>query len=41
MEISTLMVGWGWNYEQLRAGWQEIEELGYDACYMGDDLFPH
>lgn len=41
MEISTLMVGWGWDYGQLRAGWQEIEELGYDACYMGDDLFPH
>ena len=41
MEVSTLMVGWGWSYEQLRAGWQEIEELGYDACYMGDDLFPH
>ena len=41
MEISTLMVGWGWSYDQLKAGWQQIEELGYDACYMGDDLFPH
>ena len=41
MEISTLMVGWGWSYDQLKAGWQEIEQLGYDACYMGDDLFPH
>ena len=30
-----------WTYEQLRAGWQEIEALGFDACYMGDDLFPH
>ncbi len=41
MEISTLMVGWGWTYDQLKAGWQEIEALDFDACYMGDDLFPH
>ena len=41
MEISTLPVGWGWSYDQLKAGWQEIEALGFDACYMGDDLFPH
>ena len=41
MEVSTLMVGWGWSYDQLKAGWQEIEALGFDACYMGDDLFPH
>ncbi|NIB38414.1 LLM class flavin-dependent oxidoreductase [Pseudomaricurvus alkylphenolicus] len=41
MEVSTLMVGWGWSFEQLKAGWKEIEELGFDACYMGDDLFPH
>lgn len=41
MEISTLLVGWGWSYDQLKAGWLEIEALGYDACYMGDDLFPH
>jgi len=41
MEVSTLLVGWGWTYEQLRAGWQEIEALGFDACYIGDDLFPH
>ena len=41
MEVSTLMVGWGWSYDELKAGWQEIEALGYDACYLGDDLFPH
>lgn len=41
MEVSTLMVGWGWTYDQLKAGWLEIEALGFDACYMGDDLFPH
>ena len=28
MEISTLMVGWGWSYDQLKAGWLEIEALG-------------
>ncbi len=41
MEVSTLLVGWGWTFDELKAGWQEIEALGYDACYMGDDLFPH
>jgi alkanesulfonate monooxygenase SsuD/methylene tetrahydromethanopterin reductase-like flavin-dependent oxidoreductase (luciferase family) len=41
MEVSTLLVGWGWTYDQLRAGWQEIEQLGFDACYVGDDLFTH
>ena len=41
MEISTLLVGWSWTYDQLKAGWQEIESLDFDACYMGDDLFPH
>ena len=41
MEISTLLVGWGWDFTELQAGWEEIERLGFDACYMGDDLFPH
>lgn len=41
MEVSTLLVGWGWTYDQLRSGWIEIEELGFDACYMGDDVFVH
>lgn len=41
MEISVLLVGWGWTYDQLKSGWQEIEALGYDACYVGDDMFVH
>ena len=41
MDVTTLMVGWGWTFDELQAGWQEIEALGYDACYLGDDLFPH
>jgi alkanesulfonate monooxygenase SsuD/methylene tetrahydromethanopterin reductase-like flavin-dependent oxidoreductase (luciferase family) len=41
VEVSTLLVGWGWSFKELKAGWQEIEALGFDACYMGDDLFPH
>jgi len=41
MEISTLLVGWGWTYDQLKSGWQEIEDLGFDACYVGDDMFIH
>ncbi len=39
--LSTLLVGWGWTWEQLRAGAEEIEDLGFDAIYIGDDLFPH
>ena len=35
------MVGWGWSWDEMVRGWQEVEELGYDACYLGDDLFPH
>jgi alkanesulfonate monooxygenase SsuD/methylene tetrahydromethanopterin reductase-like flavin-dependent oxidoreductase (luciferase family) len=41
MDISVLLVGWGWTYDQLKSGWQEIEALGYDACYVGDDMFVH
>lgn len=41
MEVATLLIGWGWSYDELRRGWSEIEALGYDTCYMGDDLFPH
>lgn len=36
-----MLVGWGWTAEQLRDGWMAVEELGFDACYVGDDLFPH
>lgn len=41
MQISVLLVAWGWTWDEVRAGWLEIEELGFDVCYMGDDLFPH
>lgn len=41
MDVAVLLVGWGWTYAQMKAGWSEIEDLGYDICYLGDDLFPH
>lgn len=41
MEVSFILVGWGWTVEELKAGWTELEALGFDACYLGDDLFPH
>ncbi|HIF92922.1 MAG: LLM class flavin-dependent oxidoreductase [Myxococcales bacterium] len=41
MYASVLLVGWGWTSEQYQKGWQEVEELGYHACYIGDDLFAH
>ena len=41
MEVSTMLVGWGWTFDQIIAGWKETEALGFDAGYMGDDLFPH
>jgi hypothetical protein len=41
LHLSVLLVGWGWTWEQMRDGAQEIEALGFDAIYIGDDLFPH
>lgn len=41
MQVSTMLVGWGWQLDQFLSAWQEVEQLGFDACYMGDDLFPH
>jgi hypothetical protein len=34
MEISVLLVGWGWTYDQLKSGWQEIEALDYEWGQM-------
>lgn len=41
MDVSVLLVAWDWTFDEMRSGWIEIEELGFDACYVGDDLFPH
>lgn len=41
MQVSAILQGWGWTYDQFKAGWLEVERLGFDACYMGDDLFSH
>ena len=41
MEVACHLVGSGWTYDQLKSAWQEIEELGFDSCYTGDDIFTH
>jgi alkanesulfonate monooxygenase SsuD/methylene tetrahydromethanopterin reductase-like flavin-dependent oxidoreductase (luciferase family) len=41
MEVSCHLLGYGWTYDQVISGWQEIEELGFDACYAPDDISVH
>jgi alkanesulfonate monooxygenase SsuD/methylene tetrahydromethanopterin reductase-like flavin-dependent oxidoreductase (luciferase family) len=41
VDVAVLLVGWGWTYDQIRTGWMQVEELDYDICYLGDDLFAH
>ncbi|MEO1936181.1 MAG: LLM class flavin-dependent oxidoreductase [Myxococcales bacterium] len=41
MEISVDLMGWGWTYDELKKACTEFDDLGFDGCYIGDDLFPH
>ncbi len=41
MLASVLLVGWGWSVQDYLNAVKEIEQLGYHACYIGDDLFAH
>jgi alkanesulfonate monooxygenase SsuD/methylene tetrahydromethanopterin reductase-like flavin-dependent oxidoreductase (luciferase family) len=41
MEVGYLLAGWGWTYSQMNDAWVELEQLGFDLCYLGDDFFPH
>jgi alkanesulfonate monooxygenase SsuD/methylene tetrahydromethanopterin reductase-like flavin-dependent oxidoreductase (luciferase family) len=39
MELAVLLPWVGWSYEQARTVWTEIEQLGFDTLYVGDDLY--
>jgi len=41
LEVSVLLVGWGWTYEQIKTSFIEMDRLGFDVAYLGDDLFAH
>jgi alkanesulfonate monooxygenase SsuD/methylene tetrahydromethanopterin reductase-like flavin-dependent oxidoreductase (luciferase family) len=41
LDVSVLLVGWGWSFDQIRTSFMEMDRLGYDAAYLGDDLFSH
>jgi len=41
MLASVLLVGWGWSTADYLDAVEEIEQLGFHACYIGDDLFAH
>ena len=38
---SVLLVGWGWTVAEYLDAVEEIESLGFHACYIGDDIFAH
>ena len=41
MEVSAFLYGWDWSIDDIKAGFIETEELGFDGNYLADDLFPH